>query len=80
MAEFNSSGTNPIFARYLGGIGYDFGLGIALEPGRSSNCNSYVASLTWSTDFPTTSGAFQTTFGGYEDAFVTQLSSSGSTV
>ena len=80
VAEFNSSGTNLIFARYLGGIGYDYGLGIALEPGCQSNCNSYVAGLTWSTDFPTTSGAFQTTFGGYEDAFVTQLNGSGSIV
>ena len=80
VAEFNSSGTNVIFARYLGGIGYDYGLGIALEPGCSSNCNSYVAGLTWSTDFPTTPGAFQTTFGGYDDAFVTKLNGSGSIV
>ena len=80
VAEFNSSGTNLIFARYLGGIGYDEGSGIALDPGCSSNCNSYVAGFTWSTDFPTTSGAFQTTFGGYEDAFVTKLNGTGSVV
>lgn len=80
VAEFNNSGTNLIFARYLGGIGYDEGLGIALEPSCQSNCNSYVAGLTWSTDFPTTSGAFQTTFGGYDDGFVTKLNASGSIV
>ena len=78
VAELNSSGTGPIFARYLGGIGYDFGLGIALEPGCSSSCSSYVAGYTWSNDFPTTAGAFQTTFGGYEDAFITKLNSNGS--
>lgn len=78
VAELNSSGNEVIFARYLGGIGYDYGLGIALDPGCSSNCNSYIAGLTWSNDFPTTSGAFQTTFGGYSDAFVTKLNGSGS--
>ena len=78
VAELNSSGNEVIFARYLGGIGYDYGLGIALDPGCSSNCNSYISGLTWSNDFPTTSGAFQTTFGGYSDAFVTKLNGSGS--
>ena len=80
VAEFNSSGTNLIFARYLGGAGYDDGYGIALDPGCSSNCNSYIAGLTYSSDYPTTPGAFQTTFGGYDDAFVTKLSGSGSLV
>jgi hypothetical protein len=80
VAELNSSGTNVVFARYLGGTGYDEGLGIALEPGCPSNCNSYVAGLTWSTDFPTSPGAFQTVFGGYEDAFVTKLNGTGSIV
>ncbi len=78
VAEFNSSGTSLIFARYLGGIGFDEGLGIALEPGCSSNCNSYVAGFTYSTDYPTTPGAFQTTFGGSDDAFVTKLNGTGS--
>ena len=77
VAELNISGTNVVFARYLGGIGYEEGLGIALDPGCASNCNSYVAGYTWSTDFPTTPGAFRTSFGGGDDAFVTKLSGAG---
>src|SRR5262249_13215957 len=46
--------------------------------------NAYVTGQTRSTDFPTTPGAFQTTFngffGGYGDAFVAKLSADGSTL
>ena len=41
--------------------------------------NAYVAGITDSTDFPTTAGAFQPTFGGGSgDAFVTKLAPTGS--
>ena len=41
--------------------------------------NAYVAGETYSTDFPVTSGAFQTTYGGgLTDAFVTKLNPEGS--
>jgi Abnormal spindle-like microcephaly-assoc'd, ASPM-SPD-2-Hydin len=36
--------------------------------------NAHVSGLTGSSDFPTTPGAFQMTFGGVSDAFVTKLS------
>src|SRR2546427_6812956 len=39
---------------------------------------SYVTGYTNSTDFPTTLGAFQTTFAGSYDAFVTKLNPTGS--
>ena len=37
--------------------------------------NAYVAGNTYSSDFPTTSGAFDTSYNGNGDAFVTQLNS-----
>jgi hypothetical protein len=40
--------------------------------------NFYVTGSTTSTDFPTTGRAFQGSFGGEEDAFVTKLNRSGS--
>ena len=40
--------------------------------------NAYVAGETLSSDFPTTAGAFQTTSGGDQDVFVTELNPTGS--
>src|SRR5436190_8491855 len=61
------------YSTYLRGSGVDDGLGIAVDALR----NAYVTGFTGSTNVPTTAGAFQTTFGGTEDAFVTKLNPMG---
>ena len=43
-----------------------------------SSGNADVTGRTWSDSFPTTPGAFQTTPGGREDAFVSKLNANGS--
>ena len=48
-------------------------LGIAVD----GSGNAYIAGFTDSSDFPTTADAFQTTFGGVIDVFVTQLNPTG---
>jgi len=64
-----------VYSTYLGGSGIDVGYGIAVD----SSGNAYVGGYTNSTNFPTTTGAFQTTFGGgASDAFVTKLNPGGS--
>ena len=40
--------------------------------------NAYLAGFTTSSQFPTTSGAFQTALKGSYDAFVAKLNSTGS--
>src|SRR3989442_681315 len=62
------------YSTYLGGSGSEEGLGIAVDTAG----NAYVTGPTYSTNFPTTPGAFQTTFGGDIDAFVTKLNPIGS--
>src|SRR5262249_14729221 len=62
------------YSTYLGGTGDDNGLEVALD----SSGNAYAAGVTSSTNFPTTAGAYQTTLGGSNDAFVTKLDSTGS--
>ena len=54
------------------GSDLDIGFGIAVD----ATGNAYVTGRTFSTSFPTTAGAFQTTFGGGGafDAFVTKVS------
>lgn len=73
VTEMNPTGTALVYSTYLGGSNDDVGFGIALD---SSN-NTVVTGYTYSTDFPTTSGAFQTTTTANGSAFVTKLNVGG---
>jgi hypothetical protein len=70
VTELNSTGTGLVYSTYLGGSGGDGGGGVALD----SAGNAYVSGYTFSTNFPTTPGAFQTTCCG---AFVSKINPSG---
>jgi hypothetical protein len=85
VTELNASGSGLVYSTYLGGSGtfgvggsFDFSgdgaSGIALN----SAGDAYVTGWTYSTNFPTTAGAFQTTLAGTENTFVTELNASGS--
>jgi hypothetical protein len=63
-----------VYSTYLGGSALDEGLGIAVDAAG----NAYVTGETFSSNFPTTAGAFQTTFSGVIDAFVSKLNAAGS--
>jgi len=62
-----------VFSSYLGGSGDDYGVDIAVDTAG----HVYVTGTTQSLDFPTTADAFQPTFGGSADAFVTKLNPCG---
>ena len=74
VTKLNSLGSGLVYSTYLGGSEQDQGRGLAVDPGG----NAYVTGFTASTNFPTTTGAFQTAFGGFFDAFVTKLDPLGS--
>src|SRR5208337_2632455 len=61
VTKLNPTGTALVYSTYLGGTSHDQGQGIAVDTAG----NAYVTGFTVSTDFPTTTGALQTTFGGY---------------
>jgi len=72
VTALNPVGNGLVYSSYLGGTGDDDGTGIALDS--LPNPNAYVTGLTTSANFPTTSGAFQSTFGGgTSNAFVTKI-------
>jgi len=73
VTKFNAEGTALVYSTYLGGSGYEWGNGIALD----STGNAYVTGATNSTDFPTVN-AIQPTFGGSYDAFVSKINNDGS--
>jgi uncharacterized protein (TIGR03437 family) len=61
VVKLNPSGSQLVYSTYLGGSKDDFGSAIAID----SAGNAYVTGFSLSTDFPTTSGVFQTDFQGY---------------
>jgi Beta-propeller repeat len=70
VTRLNPTGTGLVFSSYLGGSSGDAGFSIAVDAAGSI----YLTGSTSSIDFPTTSGAFQTVFGGgSSDAFVTKI-------
>jgi hypothetical protein len=62
-----------LYSTYLGGIDTDIGLHIAVDGANQA----YVAGSTSSPDFPTTPGAFDQTFSGDRDVFVSKLNAAG---
>jgi hypothetical protein len=70
LAKLNATGTALVYSTYLGGNDIDYGLGIALDGAG----NAYITGYTYSSNFPTTPGALQTTYsGGPSDAFVAKI-------
>ncbi|MCW2968573.1 MAG: uncharacterized protein JWM71_2345, partial [Solirubrobacteraceae bacterium] len=74
VTKLSITGTALSYSTYLGGSDLEYGYGIAVD----SSGSAYTTGYTYSTDFPTTAGAAQTTYGGgLEDAFVTKLAPTG---
>ncbi|HEX2930095.1 MAG TPA: SBBP repeat-containing protein [Candidatus Binatia bacterium] len=83
VAKVNASGTNLLYAGYIGGIGNDSGSGIAVD---ASN-RAYITGETESIqgNFPTGSGfgslaSFDATHNGGLDAFVARIAANGASL
>ena len=73
VTKLNPTGSVLVYSTYLGGSNEELSGRIAVDAAG----NAYVTGGTFSADFPTTAGAFDTTFKG-ADAYVTKLDPSGS--
>jgi hypothetical protein len=74
VARLNASGSDLEYGTYLGGIDTDEALTIAADDGG----HAFVAGETYSVNFPTTPGAFDTEFELILDGFVVRLNADGS--
>ncbi|MBC8446456.1 MAG: SBBP repeat-containing protein, partial [Chloroflexi bacterium] len=79
VAKVNAAGSALVYSTYLGGSDLDRVGGDAGDPegnniaADAEGC-AFVTGRTRSTDFPTTAGAFQASFGGgFNDAFVAKI-------
>jgi hypothetical protein len=79
VTKLSANGGRVEYSTFLGGDDYDFGFGIAVN----REGNAYVTGTTWgvfNSTFPTTTNAFQTVYAGGGDAFVSKLSTDGSSL
>jgi hypothetical protein len=79
ISKLNPTGNGLVYSTFIGVSCNDQGSSLAIDSDR----NAYITGKTYSSDYPTTPGAFQTVFGGGDiyngigDAFVTKLNSTG---
>ncbi len=75
--KLNAAGNALLYSTYVGGSGTEFGFVVAIDGAG----HIFLGGNTDSSDFPVTTGAYQTTFGGgpanYGDAFVAELNPAG---
>ena len=71
--KLNETGGSLVFSTFVGGSTHDYGCDLVVD----SQKNIYVAGDTWSSNFPTTSNAYDTTQNGiHMDGFIFKLDSS----
>jgi len=71
--KLNSTGAKLVFSTFLGGTSSDRARDVEVD----SSGNTFITGYTSSSDFPTTSGAFDTSHNSYRDVFLTKLNSTG---
>ena len=74
VAKINASGTELVYAAYLGGNSSDVASAVALDAAG----NVYLAGTTFSNDFPVTTNAVQRATAGGQESFVAKIAASGS--
>ncbi|MBD3189503.1 MAG: hypothetical protein GF308_02615 [Candidatus Heimdallarchaeota archaeon] len=75
--KLSADGSSLLYSTFIGGLGDDWGASLALD----EEGNAIVTGKTFSSDFPTTSNAFNQTFGGgFVDCFVFKLAANGSSL
>ncbi len=77
VAKFNTNLSNLLNCSFIGGTSTDAGYGLVVN----NNNEVYVTGGTTSQNFPTTLGAFQTTYqGGNADGYVIKINAAGNLI
>ena len=73
ITKLNSDASGLVFSTFIGGSSGEVAYAMAVDASGST----YITGSTVSTDFPTTTGAFDTLHNGSSDTFITKLNSAG---
>jgi hypothetical protein len=81
VTKLNSSGTSLLYSTFIGGSNSDQGNAIAID----ASGNAYVTGITANvggsgTAYPTTAGAYDQTYNGLDEVFVSKVNSTGSSL
>jgi len=76
VSKIDPAGSKLLYSTFIGGANDDRGWGLYLD----SNSYTYITGDTWQADFPTTNGAYDTSFNGGCDVFIAKLNPSGSSL
>ncbi len=76
LTKFSPSGQSLVFSTFLGGNDTDHIHSVRILP----SGNYFISGHTASSDFPTTSGAFDTSYNGNHDVFLAKMDNSASTL
>jgi hypothetical protein len=73
VSVLDPTGAALVYSTLLGGSGEDYAYGIAVD----SAGRAYIAGATYSANYPTTPGAYDSTYNGDADVFVSVLDPTG---
>ncbi len=76
LLKLSADGSTALFCTFIGGSGYDYGYDVQVD----KNGDLYVTGLTQSSEFPTSSGAYDETYNGSDDVAVIKLSPDGEAI
>ena len=79
VTKINAAGNSILYSTYLGGNGAGTSEQANAVAADGSG-NAYATGVTNSSNFPVTSGAYQTVYNGMQDAFITKINATGNTL
>jgi hypothetical protein len=77
VTKFNTLGTSLLYSTFIGGSTHDYATSIEVD----ANGNACIAGTSWSSNFPTTSGAYDTTSNNiHSNGIVLKLNATGASL